>query len=437
MLSTIEETLSWIHDLLPHGIKPGTTRMEWMLQQLDHPERKLRTIHVAGTNGKGSTVSFLKHIYQKAGYTIGTFTSPYLTHFNERIAVNGEWISDEDLIKAANIVYPLVKELEDSDMGTPTEFEVVTMLSFVYFAKIKRCDLVIYEVGLGGRLDSTNVITPLVSIITSIGMDHMAQLGDTIQSIASEKAGIIKSGVPVITAVEQAPALEVIRQKAKEKQAKLYEFGKEIKIDTGEFSEDFQAFDCHTVFHHHDNLKIGLIGAHQLRNAACALMAVDVLNMYFAVWVDEADILAGLEDTVWPGRFEAVSQTPKIVLDGAHNPEGSEALASAMNRYYKGKDVTTIFASLADKNNDAMTRNIAGISSKMVFTTFDFPRAALPDDLYSLCDHTNKESNENWKEAIDQARAQTSKDGVILITGSLYFISEARQYLLKSEKPLS
>ncbi|GAY75125.1 dihydrofolate synthase [Sporolactobacillus inulinus] len=188
MFETIDETLNWIHGLIPHGIKPGTKRMEWMLAELGNPEQKIRAVHVGGTNGKGSTVCYLWHIYQASGMTVGTFISPYITSFNERIMVNGKPISDQDLIKAANLVYPLTLAVDrETNLGLPTEFEVVTMLSFVYFGMIHPCDLVIYEVGLGGRLDSTNVIQPLVSVITNVAMDHMKQLGTTIKQIALKK----------------------------------------------------------------------------------------------------------------------------------------------------------------------------------------------------------------------------------------------------------
>lgn len=431
MFKSIKETLQWTEQLLTHGIKPGTLRMEWMLEKLDHPERRIRAIHVGGTNGKGSTVSFLKHIYQAAGYTIGTFTSPALTRFNERITVDGQEISDDDLIEAGNIIYPLVKELEQTALGTPTEFEVVTMISIVYFARMTPCDLVIYEVGLGGRLDSTNVITPLVSIITNIGMDHMTQLGNTLESIAMEKAGIIKSGVAVITAAHQPNALEVIRQAAKKRQAKIYEYGTAFDIEMMTDAENGQQFHYRSVFKAYKNLGIKMKGRHQLINAAVALMAIDYLRTYYSILVDEKDIINGLKQTTWPGRFEVVSVSPNVVLDGAHNPEGAGALANAVNHYYKDKTINTLYASLSDKDNDTMVKEIEGISDHITFTTFDFPRAAEPEVLEQLSSHPNKKHSSNWQDTLKQMMKHAGKNDVLLVTGSLYFIAEVRQYLVE------
>ncbi|HSU80134.1 MAG TPA: Mur ligase family protein, partial [Candidatus Angelobacter sp.] len=202
MLHTVDESINWIQGLLKHGIKPGLERMEWVMEKLDHPERRLRAIHVGGTNGKGSTVSFLRSILMQTFEEVGTFTSPAIVDFKDRISVNGLPMSDEDFISAANMIYPFVQELGATDLGTPTEFEVITLISFVYFSLIHPCDVVIYEVGLGGRLDSTNILTPLLCVITNVGMDHVQYLGDTISQIAREKAGIIKPGLPVVTTAE-------------------------------------------------------------------------------------------------------------------------------------------------------------------------------------------------------------------------------------------
>ncbi|MFC7393186.1 bifunctional folylpolyglutamate synthase/dihydrofolate synthase [Scopulibacillus cellulosilyticus] len=426
MFKTIEETMNWIHQLLPHGIKPGTMRMERVLERLNHPERSLRTIHVGGTNGKGSTVSFLRNIYQKAGFDVGTFTSPYITSFNERISVNGEGISDEDLIKAANIIYPYVKELEGTDLGTPTEFEVVTLIGIVYFAKINFCDLVIFEVGLGGRLDSTNVIAPLVSIITNVGMDHMQYLGNSIQEIAREKAGIIKSGTAVITASDHPDALKVIQETSEEKHAKLYVFGQSFHI-TDHGGDDEECFDFSSVFSHYSNLTTKMKGFHQLINAATALMAVDYLKTYFALHVEEEHVIQGIKETHWPGRFEILTADPLVILDGAHNPEGMHALAETVERYYKDRTIKVLFASLTDKKNEAMLEEVEKIADELTFTSFDFPRAAKADELYGYSNHPHKIQADDWQHALAGMKRDADENDVILVTGSLYFITEVRQ----------
>ncbi len=430
MMTTIEEVRIWIHELLPHGIKPGIERMEWMLGELGRPDRRLRVIHVGGTNGKGSTVSYLREIYQQAGYTIGTFTSPYIESFNERISINGEWISDEDLIDAANRVYPLVKELEKMEQGTPTEFEVITMISIVYFSEIQRCDLVIYEVGLGGRLDSTNVLTPLATVITNIGMDHMQQLGDTIEDIAFEKAGIIKSGVGVITACEQPAALEIIKQTAEQKNARFYPLGHAFHYDVIENSKENTLFNYASVFKRYNELSISLKGEHQIKNAVAALMVIDYMSVYYALSIDEEVIRQALKNTFWPGRFEIVSSDPDIILDGAHNPEGAYALKNAMQNYYPDQAVHIIYAGLTGKRHDLMLEDLFSAARSVTFTWFDFPRALDPADLQAENPSHNAAIEHDFRKAISEKRKTLGEGDVLLITGSLYFISEARKYLI-------
>lgn len=221
MFQTYEEALKWIHSRLTFGIKPGLQRMEWMMEKLDHPERRCRFIHVAGTNGKGSTIAFMQEVLKAAEYKVGAFTSPYLESFNERITIDGNPISEEEILQLSNVIKPVVDELEKTELGAPTEFEVITAMMFYYFGKINVPDVVLLETGLGGKWDSTNIANPILSVITMIGHDHLNILGSTIEEIAEQKAGIIKNGVPVITAVEQKEALDVIERVAKEKSKAL------------------------------------------------------------------------------------------------------------------------------------------------------------------------------------------------------------------------
>ncbi|RYM06853.1 bifunctional folylpolyglutamate synthase/dihydrofolate synthase [Sporolactobacillus sp. THM7-7] len=435
MFTTIEDTLTWIHGLIPHGIKPGTKRMEWMLARIDHPEHRIHAVHVGGTNGKGSTVCFLRHIYQEAGLKVGTFISPYITSFNERIMVNGQPISDEDLIRAANVVYPLTKACPaETDLGEPTEFEVVTMLSFVYFGKLNVCDLVIYEVGLGGRLDSTNVIHPLVSIITNVGMDHMKQLGYTISSIAQEKAGIIKNGVGIITAAGHPDALAVIRQKAQEKKANLYVLGRQFHAESLHHDEEGEHFRFRSLYIHEPDLVIGMKGEHQIKNAACALMAVDYLKSYYDIIVEENEIKAGLKKAAWPGRFERVSRNPLIILDGAHNVQGTEALVQTVERYYSNRKTHVLYAALKDKQYEKMVRLIETVADSITFTSFDYPRAAESSALFKASGHRQKKECPDWHKALDDLVRETKENEVLLVCGSLYFIAAVRHYLLNESR---
>lgn len=427
MFTTIETTLEWIHQLLPHGMKPGTSRVEWMLKQLNHPERRIKVVHVAGTNGKGSTVSILRHIYQEAGYKIGTFTSPYITSFNERISVNGVGISDDDLIDAANQIKPLVDELAQSELGTPTEFEVITVMAFYYFGKVNICDLILLEVGLGGRLDSTNVVFPLVTVITSIGLDHTQQLGERIEQIAYEKSGIIKSGVPVITSVEEEAPLAVIKETALDKKAKCYQLGKQFKVTYDKPVEGHEVFNYESFFTKYNQLTLSLNGEHQIKNAAMALMVVDLLYYYYAFDVEEEALRKGLLKAAWPGRFEMISTHPPVILDGAHNSAGVHALVDTLNRYYGNKEVHILYASLKDKDQHAMIEQLDQVASSMTFTQFNFNRVSAGEELFQQSTHHNKSIEPNWQHALSQLIENTPEKDVILVTGSLYFISEVRQ----------
>lgn len=426
MFTTIEETLDWIHSLLPHGMKPGTMRVDKMLEQLDHPERRIKVVHVAGTNGKGSTVAIMRHIYQEAGYKIGTFTSPYITSFNERISVNGEAISDTDLIHAANIVKPLVDELAETDLGTPTEFEVITVIAFYYFGKVDICDLILLEVGLGGRLDSTNVVFPLATVITSIGLDHTQQLGDKITQIAYEKSGIIKSGVPVITAVKDEEAFEVIKETAEKNKAKLYQLGHQFKVEYDTPQAGKEVFSYTSSFKKYENLVLSLAGEHQIQNAAMALMVVDLLYFYYAFIVEEEALRRGLEQATWPGRFEQISSEPLIILDGAHNEAGMKALAATVNRYYRDKTIHVLYSGMSDKNHSSMLAQLEPVVSTITFTEFDYHRTEQADTLYQVSQHPKKKVNQQWPQALQDLRETWRPEAVILITGSLYFISEVR-----------
>ncbi|BBN99329.1 bifunctional folylpolyglutamate synthase/dihydrofolate synthase [Sporolactobacillus terrae] len=430
MFETIDETLNWIHGLIPHGIKPGTKRMEWMLAELGNPQQKIRAVHVGGTNGKGSTVCYLWHIYQASGMTVGTFISPYITSFNERIMVNGKPIRDQDLIKAANLVYPLTLAVDrETDLGLPTEFEVVTMLSFVYFAMIHPCDLVIYEVGLGGRLDSTNVIHPLVSVITNVAMDHMKQLGNTIKQIAFEKAGIIKEATAIVTTAEHPDAQAVIRDKAREKNAELYLLNTAFSYDSLGHDEDGEHFNFTADKLHLNDLVLHMRGEHQLKNASAALMAVQHLAECCGLPITEAAIREGLLKAAWPGRFERMKHDPLVIIDGAHNVQGTEALVRTLTRYYEGRTIHLLYAALKDKQYEQMIHLIESAVHDVTFTSFDYPRAASSDLLYAAGHHRIKKKDPDWMHALNDMIAKTKAGEMVLVCGSLYFISAVRHAL--------
>lgn len=428
MFTTYEETVNWIHSLLPHGIRPGLERVERMLEKLGHPERRLRSVHIAGTNGKGSTTSFLRHMIQEGGYSVGTFTSPYIVRFNERISVNGEGISDEDLMKAANRVKPLVDELAETEWGSPTEFETITVMAMLYFAEMAYPDFVLFEVGLGGRLDSTNVIFPLVSAITNIGSDHTAILGDTIEQIASEKAGIIKSGIPVVTAADKPEALQVIRKKATEEKAKLYVLGKNFISNDEASCSRGESFSYQSMFAKREGLFIGMKGFHQIKNASLALMVIDYMKQYYSLVLNEDEIRIGLEKTSWPGRFEEISREPHVILDGAHNPEGVQSLVDTLRRYYPDKDIRVVFAALEKKNVREMLRTLHELTEHITLTSFSFDKAASPEILSERAGFQAEKIVPDWKQAVKAELDRADTETLTVVTGSLYFVSEARNF---------
>lgn len=429
MMKTYEEALQWIHSLLPLGIKPGLKRMEWMLERLEHPERRLKYIHIGGTNGKGSTVSFLRHVLQEEGLNIGTFTSPYIEFFNERIAVNGQPISNEELLVLANQVRPLAEELADTELGSPTEFEIITTIAFLYFAKINIPDIVLLEVGLGGRHDSTNVITPMLSLITNIGHDHMHILGGTKAAIANEKAGIIKPGVPLITTEEEEEILALFEKNASDRRSKIYRFHREFDVQDVQFNDGVSSFHFHCPFGWIANVTLSMSGLHQVKNAALALMALSYLKSYYALPLQEESIRSGMEKTTWIGRFEKLRDKPLVIIDGAHNREGIAALAETIKTNYQTYRIHVLFAATKDKEADFVLEALYPHIEEITFTSFDFFKAANSEVLFKDSSYPHKKEAKDWKGALEEKLAALGEKDLLLITGSLYFIALVREYV--------
>jgi dihydrofolate synthase / folylpolyglutamate synthase len=429
MFTTYSEALDWIHARLRLGIKPGLARMEWMMERLGSPELKMKTVHIGGTNGKGSTVTFLRSILEAEGYSVGTFTSPYIEQFNERISVNGKPISDEEILHLTNIIVPLADELEATELGGPTEFEVITAMSFYYFANVNQVDIVLYEVGLGGRFDSTNIIQPIASIITNIGLDHTSILGHTYEEIAFEKAGIIKEGVPIFTAVKNANAITVIKEQAEKMNAPFYILNKDFSIISHSPKPAGEEFTLESANQHFTQLEINMIGQHQTENAALAVMAAQSINEDENFSVSENAIRTGLKKAYWPGRFEIISNNPLIIIDGAHNDEGISALVHELSNRYSNHYIHIVFAALKDKKLDQMISQLDQIADEISFVSFDFPRAAEAIDLFSISHSTNKKIGEKWNSHLANCIQNLQPNSVLVVTGSLYFISEAKPYL--------
>ncbi|MGF2617275.1 bifunctional folylpolyglutamate synthase/dihydrofolate synthase [Rossellomorea vietnamensis] len=431
MIYTYEEAVEWIHSRLRLGIKPGLSRMEWLMEKLGHPEKELNAVHIGGTNGKGSTLTFLRNILEESGYDTGTFTSPYFEVFNERISVNGQPISDEEIVELVNVIIPLAEELEETDLGGPSEFEVITCMALYYFARVNRVPIVLFEVGLGGRFDSTNVIDPMLSIITNIGLDHTQFLGDTIGDIAFEKAGIIKEGKPVISAASQHDAQKVIISKAKEMNADLFLLNRDFKSDYKGASPDGEIFD-YIGSNGVSTYEIGMVGRHQTENASLAVKAADILREMNSYQIEEGAIERGLAAAYWPGRMDKVCETPAIYLDGAHNPEGMQSLISTIETRFKEKNVHIIFAALKDKDLESMIRKLEVKVSEIVLTTFDFPRAASPEDLEKHLLLDNHSTIMEWEKYLITYKKTAGSDDVLIITGSLYFLSAVRPVVVSN-----
>lgn len=425
-LNSYEEALDWIHGTLRLGIKPGLARMEYMMEKLNHPEKANKWVHIAGTNGKGSTLTFVRNALEEAGYKTGTFTSPYIEVFNERISVNGEPISDEMIVSLANRIKPIAEELEKTVYGPPSEFEIITAMMFLCFADYVSIDIGIIEVGLGGRLDSANILVPLVSVITTIGMDHMEFLGDTIEQIASEKAGIIKPGIPVVSGAIQKEAQEVIAEIATKNKSNVTQLNKAFSMHNENGNITYKTIYGEEI----SNLSIGLFGLHQLNNAAVAIKVLQYLNTFSTFEIDLAAIRKGLEKAFWPGRMEKIISNPFIMLDGAHNPEGIKTFAHSVQKYPGPKKI--IVSILADKNYQEMLAMLKSIpNAEIILTTFDYPRAMMAEEVIQIGKNEGISLNPDWQQALNNLY-ETETNTKIFITGSLYFISEVRKYLLAS-----
>lgn len=434
MFATYKEALEWIHARLRLGIKPGLKRMEWMMDKLGNPETKMKTVHIGGTNGKGSTVTFLRSILEAGGYSVGTFTSPYIEQFNERISVNGKAISDAELLQLANIIRPLADELEETELGGPTEFEVITAMAFHYFATINKVDVVIFEVGLGGRFDSTNIIQPLASIITNIGLDHTNILGNTYEEIAFEKAGIIKENTAIFTAVKHPGAIKVIEDQANKNKAPLYRLNQEFSISAHKSLSNGEVFDVITQLQTIDQLEIRMIGQHQTENAALAVMAAQFLNQTGSFIIPEQAIRTGLKKAYWPGRFEILSESPLVIIDGAHNEEGITALTHELSTRYQNRSIQIVFAALSDKKLDQMIAKLDKTAAQITFVSFDFPRAAKAEELLKISHSPNKLAVEDWGPFLIEEIQNIDNNSMLVITGSLYFISEVKPFLVNCLK---
>ncbi|WP_027968606.1 bifunctional folylpolyglutamate synthase/dihydrofolate synthase [Streptococcus equinus] len=407
-------TLNWIHSHKANGRRPSLERMRYLLDLLDNPQDKFPAVHVVGTNGKGSTTSFLQHILISSGYKTGTFTSPFITRFNERIAINGEQISDDDLVQTAQAIKPIVESYSFQEkVGKVTEFELVTTLMFYYFAKINPVDIAVIEAGIGGTFDSTNVFVAQAVICPSISIDHQDTLGNTLAEIAGHKAGVLKSNVPFIFGKMAPEVREVFYQKSVSLGCPTYEIDKDFFITENKKTFTFTQNDFSI-----SDISLKMLGHHQKSNAALAAMTALILQNNFSK-INRDSIKNGLENTIWAGRCELM--TPNLMLDGAHNEDSIAKLVDVLKNEFSGKHIHILFAGLSRKPLDTMLEELSDFD--LCVTTFNFYQAQ------DLSDYPEKyQKIPDYKKWLQQA--EQNPNDMFVVTGSLYFISEVRNYLL-------
>jgi dihydrofolate synthase/folylpolyglutamate synthase len=407
-------TLEYLYGLEKSGIVFGLDNIHWILSLIDNPHNLLKTIHIGGTNGKGSVARMSSAVLQEAGYRVGCYTSPHLISFTERIVVDDVPISEAETVELTEFIKGRIEAAGPSRRFT--FFDFTTALAFEYFRR-KKVDLAVIEVGLGGRLDSTNVIHPLISVITNVDFDHMDYLGESINEIAVEKAGILKHGVPCVTGAE-GTSLEVIREAAQQK-CPLFVLNEAFQYrKTGDQVMSYQGLE--NAF---SDLRINLIGDHQLSNCALALCTLELLARAGFTAKEEAIRLA-LAGLTWPGRLEKVHTKPLILLDAAHNPHGAKALASYIRTHCSDRRKILIFGVMKDKNFASMLAELAPLADEILLTRPRTERAALTEELIPFA--RNATVTETINDALKRAREIAGDDDLIVITGSFYTIGEAR-----------
>ncbi|MFJ8088879.1 bifunctional folylpolyglutamate synthase/dihydrofolate synthase [Lysinibacillus sp. NPDC095746] len=426
MFKTMQECTDFIFTLKAVDYKRAPlVLMREVLALLNNPQDRLRAIHLAGSNGKGSTVNALREMLQHAGYKVGAFTSPHLERVNERMTINGIQISDEQFLHYMNNIAEIIEAHCDGDF--PSFFEVVTLIMFQHFAD-QEVDIALIETGLGGRLDATNVITPLMSIITTISLEHTAFLGDTLAKVAFEKAGIIKENIPVVVGVKSAEALTVIEEVANERHAPCLVLGKNFTVENIEQGTTIQHFNYRKENMEMVAVPLKMAGQHQINNASLAITAILTLRENGAIDISDESIRQALAKAQWAGRFE---QLPgNIILDGAHNSEGTTALIQTLKTVYPRQNYRFIYAALSDKDHAKSIALMDSIATSIAFTQIELPNAMPADQLAALSTNTNKMYNAKWREMVQTMLHQRNiNEDVIVITGSLYFIAEIRQWL--------
>lgn len=417
MFQSIEQCTNFIFRLKASEYKGQPLQSAHIiLEALGNPQHKTKFIHFAGSNGKGSTLNATREILMAHGLTVGAFISPHLERANERITINKQQISDEDFLRIANLLADVIAHKLEGKF--PSFFEFITLMALVYFSE-QSLDVALLETGIGGRLDSTNVIVPEVAVITTISLEHTDMLGDTYAKIAFEKAGIIKAGRPVVVGVKNEEALAVIKEQAHNLQAPIYTLNEQFFADSNNMKLNYTG-ELKLA-----DVELAMFGAHQIANTALAITATQL----FLGALDEVKLREALKKAKWEGRFEWVRHN--IVLDGAHNSEGTTALIETLKEVAPKKNYIFIYAALKDKDHAVSIQLMDQVASEMYFTQIALPRAATAKELFEQSMHAHKFMNADWTNLVEQKIAHLMSNDVLVITGSLYFIAEVRSYFVR------
>lgn len=420
----INECLDFIQKIKRFKDKMSLDKLLLASEKLGNPHLSFKTIHIAGTNGKGSTLNMLKSILLDKGLKIGTYISPYVTVFNERITLNNQYISDEDILKYTNMVMPLYYEFLEKYEDNLTFFEIVTLMSFLYF-RDQDVDYVLYEVGLGGLLDATNIIKPVLTIITNIGYDHMNVLGNTLEEIAIQKLGIVKKDIPLVTGIEETNLKTLFKDYVKDYNSDLYFVDHDLitNVELDLLSTTFS-------YKNYQDIKTSLIGYHQAKNAALVIEGIKALNKYSKLAITDTNIYNGLSKVFWPGRMEVIKKEPLVILDGAHNIHGINALVKSLEKFKDNYHIKCIFSCLADKETLKMITSLETVVDEIYFSSFDYIRAQDSNQMFELAHIKEKYSNDDYKALVFDVLNKSKKEDLVIITGSLYFISTVRKLFI-------
>lgn len=428
------KALKYIEDAGKFGSKLGLDNIKTLLDLVGNPQNKLKIIHVAGTNGKGSTCTFIANSLTNLGYKTGFYSSPYLEEFGERIRVDNQNISKGDLAKVITIVKEKIDYMVANGHDHPTEFEIITVVAYLYYQQ-KNVDFVVLEVGLGGRLDATNTCIPVISVITSISLDHTEYLGSTLTAIAKEKGGIIKPNTPVVVYDQSREVVDQLKEIATGLNSEIYiTDNNSCRLISSEVDGQVASVN---VFGTEYTFEMSILGQHQIKNLNTALTALKVLESKGIINLDNPKLIKGIQTAKWPGRFEVINKEPLTIIDGAHNEDGAKSLKDSLQTYLPNKKITLVIGMLKDKDIKGSLAHILPLADKVIITEPYNPRAASTKELREICKSIETDLNLNLEiqeitsveEAVIYTQNRATKEEVIVYAGSLYMIGSARKEL--------